>query len=590
MKNNSAIRFNLKWLHSVQIFISACIIILLGVKGISAQVHVFEVLEIKFTGSKHYDNPYTQVDLWVDLQGPDNISYKIPAFWDSGQIWRARLVATKPGKWDWFTPVTKTGDNGLDNKSGSFYATEWGENEKNKNPNRRGFIKVSNNGHTLEYSDGTPCFLIADTWWSCLTAVYNWNSADCPAGIDFRKAVDHRKRQGFNSIAIIACFPSDTEFPMWTSAVKRKKIAEDGSTPFQMQQNEPEKRSANFLKINPVYWQQVDRKMKYFAENGFIPFIETIRRHEEWPEDDDAEKSAYTDYIKYLWARYGCYNLIFSWLHWDAPTGRNEDWHPMIEKAFQKLGEIPYGQPMMAMAAGASDDTWGHGDKVPWMRMHNVSNKGRDKSMFSWLRRQYNLPNPMPTWNVEPYYPGWGGGDNNPSPPLNDKETEQFMAYGSVLNGGFAGHIRGDVSFGGAAANDFQVNGKSYQKGLPCRITFDLWDSGELRHLKSFILDEQHDYSLLEPSVKNIENNENEWISFAMSADKAVGLGYIAAKAKTKDIINLKNNSTYYFEWWNTENGKWKSGKRVKTDSTGRLVMPAKPTSNGWAFRIREKK
>ena len=83
----------------------------------NAETHVYEVVEETFSANKTYVNAYVDVDLWVDLTGPGG-TYKIPAFWDGGNTFRVRLVATEPGKWMW-SSGNKTGDNGLDGKRGS---------------------------------------------------------------------------------------------------------------------------------------------------------------------------------------------------------------------------------------------------------------------------------------------------------------------------------------------------------------------------------------------------------------------------------------------------------------------------------------
>ena len=152
-----------------------------------AATHVYEVVEETFTANKTYANPYIDVDLWVTLNGPGG-SYNIPAFWDGGGTFRVRLVATQPGNWTWSTG-NQTGDNGLDNQTGAFKAVAWTGDEIEANPNRRGFIRVASNNHTLEYGDGTPFFYTGDTWWSTLTRIYAWGSDDCLANISFQKAI-----------------------------------------------------------------------------------------------------------------------------------------------------------------------------------------------------------------------------------------------------------------------------------------------------------------------------------------------------------------------------------------------------------------
>ena len=39
-------------------------------RQIIQEFHVFEINEILLTAEDHYDNPYTDVECWVDLEGP----------------------------------------------------------------------------------------------------------------------------------------------------------------------------------------------------------------------------------------------------------------------------------------------------------------------------------------------------------------------------------------------------------------------------------------------------------------------------------------------------------------------------------------
>ena len=91
-----------------------------------SQTHTYEVVEESFTASKAYDNPYMDVDLWVDLSGTAGQQIRIPAFWDGGQTFRVRMMGTAPGTWSWLTGK-RTGDSGLDGKRGSFNVRAWTE-------------------------------------------------------------------------------------------------------------------------------------------------------------------------------------------------------------------------------------------------------------------------------------------------------------------------------------------------------------------------------------------------------------------------------------------------------------------------------
>ena len=556
-----------------------------------AATHVYEAVEATFTATRTYNNPYTDVNLWVNLTGPSG-TYRIPGFWDGGNTFRVRLVATTPGTWQWSTD-SQTGDHGLDNQRGAFEAIAWTDAEKKINPNRHGFIRVAPNQHTLEYADGTPFFYTGDTWWSALTGIYAWDSDLCLANISFQSAIALRKAQGFNGLNIIACFPSDTLKGIWDPASHGKKVAEDGSTPFEINDPTDTQFGVDFTRVNPVYWQHADRKMLFLWDNGFAPFIESVRRHERWYLENPAERQAFVNYIRYLWARYGCYNMIFSWVHWDWDPKVLDEWKAMVIMAYKDLGSMPYGQPRTAMAWGSSLTTWcAEPNAVPLdaFDLHNVSNMNRDYVMHSWLRDIFNHDTPKPGINVEPYYPGWIGNADRRAEGLNDAQMAQFQMYGSVLNGGFAGHSWGDTYYAGVVTDPKPQDTPTIPAGDPHKHGFNHWSAATMGHLRTFLLDRGHDYRTLKPAtLTHLVETDHEWRVLALSQDQSLGLGFIAAHQAPTQLQHLQPNTPYTLEWWNIDQGVWSTSVTLKTDNTGHLVLPQKPDDNGWAFRIRLK-
>ena len=60
-------------------------------------MHIWEKVELEFHASKAYANPYNDVDVWVDLEGPD-FNRRCYGFWDGGDnVFRVRVMATAPG-------------------------------------------------------------------------------------------------------------------------------------------------------------------------------------------------------------------------------------------------------------------------------------------------------------------------------------------------------------------------------------------------------------------------------------------------------------------------------------------------------------
>ena len=45
----------------------------ISLAGATEATHVYEMVEVSFSAAKTYENPYLDVDLWIDLEGPDNI-------------------------------------------------------------------------------------------------------------------------------------------------------------------------------------------------------------------------------------------------------------------------------------------------------------------------------------------------------------------------------------------------------------------------------------------------------------------------------------------------------------------------------------
>ncbi|QDT05661.1 Putative endoglucanase [Rubripirellula lacrimiformis] len=550
-------------------------------------VEVMEVNEVSLNAAGSYSNPYLDVDLWVTLSGPSGESYLVPAFWDGEDVFRVRLVATSAGKWSWSTGAA-TNDLGLDNKSGTFVATATTEMQKDANPNRRGFIRT--HGTTLQYADGTPFFFTGDTVWVAFTKIFPWDTAGI-AGTSFQDYFSERKRQGFNGVNVIASYPTDTTMSaegVWAREVRGQKVSETDLTPFEIVSDK-----ADYTRIHPAYWQETDKKMKYLFDNGFVPLFESVRRHEIWPRKSSDQKDAFTNYTRYLIARYGCYNMIYSWLHWDTVDRVYPDWLPLVENAHAYLkskngtGQLPYGQPRTAMAYGSSLQTWAKDDPA-LLDLHNVSNKYRDERMYVWLREMYRDPRPLPAMNVEPYYPSVPVGEVD---GLDPTEMAQFQMYGSVLNGGFAGHAWGDAYFGGVA---FWIDKKHPIPADERQQTHALtrWKSFAMKHLKDFMLDAGHDYRDLKPaSDTHLGDSHGDMHALAVSAhDQSFALGLATKGFPSTFVKGLLPNVDYVFQWWHVETGGWQDAITLTTNDAGELHWPSVPdSSRNWGYRIRRK-
>jgi len=309
----------------------------------SGEVHVWEVQEITLATGTDYANPYTDVECWVDLEGP-GFKRRVYGFWDGGRIFRVRIVATGPGEWTWRVGSRVTSDQGASDPAltgaGRFRAVAWSAAEMAQNANRRGFVRASENGHALRYADGTPFFLVGDTWLAASTWRLPYKGVQPAAdyvpaeGISFEEAVAWRKRQGYNSVSFIAAFPNWAadqygatyankdgvflrnaweKFGHWApnatistadgaTTTGKDMHDEAGNRPFEVFADR--EGLANFDAINPAYFRSLDRKMRHLSEQGFVPFVESIRRDNapSWKRYFDFNTS-YSRFVQYLVAR-----------------------------------------------------------------------------------------------------------------------------------------------------------------------------------------------------------------------------------------------------------------------------------------------
>lgn len=618
-------------LLGLAITLSACTAAGIGQSAKNTAVRTWKMQEIVFLANNTYDNYYTDVDMWVQLQGPE-FNKRVYGFWDGDNRYVVRVVATKPGTWTWRSGSNQPDDTGLNGHSGGFVAVEWTEREKQENPNRRGFIRATDNGHALQYADGTPFFMVGDTWLAGTTwrlpfrqATTNPDYRPAP-GIGFEDAVAFRKQQGFNSVSMIAAFPNweadknpstyaneDGIFlrnawekfgydvndevgtdasgglSYWGTFTAKNMRDEYGHLPFAMSAEHED--VSDFTRINPAYFQSLDRKMEHLSQQGFVALLETIRRDAgpAWNAYFDFNET-YARYVQYLISRYGAWNFVFSGIHLDwIPEDFSltaEQFNNALTFHLQKYGPLPFGQPHTVLIDRSTLDAFGHGDQVPWLNMHSVGNKPRDHRVGAALEAQFNLEPPYPTINFEPYYTGWLHEINKPGgeePPANSPRDNYFaraQMYGSVLSGGLSGHVHG------TAAYDLTSTGE------PAGARPHFWDAmnyesaNYMQHLRAFVLSEGKRYQDLRLASDQLsprkapgspEDGLDGWSYMMRTADQQLALLYFENKSVLPQLSGFLPNQRYRVQWFDPMTGEWHKTIAVVTDSYGKLDLPSFP-------------
>ena len=581
-------------------------------------VHVWEKQELTFTAANSYKNAYTDITIWVDLVGP-GFNKRVYGFWDGGQVFHLRLVATQPGTWTW-----KSGSNpedpGLAGKSGSFKVIDWTDIEKNKNPLRHGFIRATPNQHALEHADGTPFFIIGDTWYSAGANRFLWYDDDKERPIGptagFKDYVSYRKAQGYNWVNVIAAFPNwMTDGKSWHLVMNdsakttirsawlefgtgsAKNMDNEGGRPFFFPGKVPgyENQFPDMDRINPDYFKYLDRKIDYLNANGFVPFIEVSRRdaglcwykYYGWPE-------SYTRFIQYIFSRYQANNTVLSPIHLDIidETVSPDDYTAAIHYMVKKYGPPPFGTLLSANANPSTLENWGDDS---WVTLHQIGNM-REHNNYWYLTEIFNLKSSKPALNGEPYYAGYrdarGPGSANYTRGAVggtdlDNEFVRSGMYGSFLSGGLAGHVYGAEGIWGA----------DIEPTAPVHMwdAFQ-WRSGaEMQYLRSFAFSIGKRYQELVPLADLVSPNKTHetlsyegWAYCARTEDKQIFLAYFEKGCPTSQIRGARLNSVYRAQWFNPRNGIWLNADKGKLVSSkiGIVQLPDFPGDTDWGLRL----
>lgn len=580
-------------------------------------VHVWEKQELTLTAENSYDNPYTDVTVWVDLSGP-GFNKRIYGFWDGGQTFHLRLVATQEGEWTWESGSSPD-DPGLAGKSGSFTAISWTEAEKIENPVRRGFIKATGNQHALEHADGTPFFIIGDTWYSLGANRFMWYDDDeeRPIGptAGFKDYVRLRKSQGYNWVSVIAAFPNwITDDKPWHIVMddsarttvrsawlefgtgSAKNMDNEGGRPFLFPGKVPgyENYFPDMDRINPEYFKYIDRKIDYLNANGIIPFIEVSRRDAGLCWFHYYGSDSYVRFIQYIFSRYHANNTVLSPIHLDIidETVSPDDYSAAVEQVKKIYGPPPFGTLLSSNANPSTLENWGDDS---WVTLHQIGNM-REHNNYWYLTEIFNLKAPKPALNGEPYYAGYK--DNRGAGAVNysrgaeggtekDNAFVRSTMYGSFLSGGLAGHVYGAEGIWGA---DIEPSAPTHMWDA------FLWGSGaQMQHLRTFAFSIGKRYQELVPLADLVSPNKTHdilsyqgWAYCARTDDKKIFLAFFELGCPKSQIRGARLNSFYRAQWFNPRDGTWMDAGdgRLFANKIGIIRLPDFPDDSDWGLRL----
>jgi hypothetical protein len=504
-------------------------------------------LELSFTAAGSYTNPAVQVNLTTSFTGPTGQVYTITGFWN-------------------------VADAGLAPKTGNFMVSV--ANSTNALYQHGGFLQASPDKHYLTYADGTPFFWLADTCWFTpgnLLPIDGGTSAQYATPSAFKQWVNKRQAQHF-TVLQMAC--------VWAT------MGANGSSP-QSQMNSGT--------IDPLYWQQMDRYIKYANDAGIVPAMILDIWHTDLP---NFTTNQLTFIWRYFMARYGADAVTFL-IAGEYNAGSGSTLADCVTKV-NAIGSVikqmdPYQRACSAHPTGSTADghqVWG----MPWYGYIQLqgAHVGHDIVPPTWTYTQaWNAG--YPVVEGEANYDGiWAGVDPSAGVPAAVLTSDVRATAYHAIQAGAAGFTYGTqgIWYPTQSTND-QTFWTVFGVSEPWWVALNYPGAAQMSHLRTFY--ESFSWWKLAPmsgavnitggpfsdSLQPLAKGDG---SHQFSVWFPAGSGRNAAATLKLNVVN--GAGTYVGKWFNPLNGQTQPVGSPLTAAGGVLPLPSRPDDNDWLLAL----
>ncbi len=363
------------------------------VEGGESEAPQWQMVELVFEAQQAYEKPYTDVELWVDFEHQNGTRLKRPGFWDGGQFFRVRFASPLPeGMWKWESSANVE-DNGLKSQSGSLAARP---PASETHFDRHGFWRIPFGSRWMQYADGTPAVMVADTPWAL-----PWRATH----EQVESYANDRRDKGFNAALLMSVMPD-----------RQMDGPRDRTQPHGFARGFEDLPSGHINDLIPEYFQHLDASVKILVEHGIAPVWQPVFHGYGWRGFGAAGQVIpaveYARYCRYLIARYGAFPAI--WLVLGDGSGVEPGIHAgghEVEKwdAYRHPTGLHYAPHAESQAHQA--EKW---LDFQWIQTGHEGEHRQDRLAFHWhLLPAKAIANGEPTYEnigVEGRAAGWWQG------------------------------------------------------------------------------------------------------------------------------------------------------------------------------------
>jgi hypothetical protein len=519
-----------KFMKLKTLFVSLLIFLSLTLSAQNTNAFKWKKYELIFTGSSVYENPVQDLrSLEVTFTSPTGRNKTINAFWDGGNIWKARFMPDETGTWLFTTKCSDTKNQGLNEQKGSFLCVM---NSEKEDIFIHGSISRSPGSYHLSYADGKPFFYLACT---------AWNGALKSTEEEWNRYLMNRAGNGYSAIQLVTT--------QWRGCDKSSEglVAFEGS---------------GRIRINPEFFRLIDKKIDRVNDAGLVAVpvilwaLQTGNGRELSPgyylPDDQAVLLA-----KYIVARYGGNQVIWA-------LGGDGVYTGSYEQRWKTIGRAVFdGKHQGIVAQHPCGRSWiGEVYKdEPWLDIIGYqSSHSNAESTVNWITKGpmsqlwAQLP-ARPLINLEPNYEQIGF-------RITDRDVRNAV-YWSL----FATPIAG-ITYGANGIWPWLRDGEMILNHSDAPGTFT-WDvsinfpgSIQMGYMAQFF--KKLEWWRLFPAQELLidqpgEKEFNQFVSVVKSEDNKTILAYLPVKLTIK--IRKPLNAEYVVKWFDPVKNVYSDGK-----------------------------
>ncbi len=373
-----------------------------------ARIEANCVTEVALASAKTYANPFMEVELDAVVTRPDGKQLRVPAFWSGGNDWKLRYASDQLGVHTWRTECSDAANSGLHGVAGKIEVVPY----RGENPLlNHGPVGVAKDQRHFAHTDGTPFFWLGDTWWKCLCQRMTWEG--------FKELTADRKAKGFSVVQIV-CGPYPDE------GFLEPSLANEGGLPYE---------SIKFDRVNPKYFDYVDRRLKHLVDAGIAPAIVGAWGRGDCNSMQAIGAAGLKRHWRHLVARYSAYP-VFWILAGEIPEETKWGQGPWAEVATYLRSIDPYHRLLTCHTGHGRRGAPGDSQMIDFDMVggNHDERVAVDAKTLAIVSTAYAKNPPMPVLVGETCYEGHmqqGFGD-----------VQRRMFWGSILSGA-AGHTYG---------------------------------------------------------------------------------------------------------------------------------------------------